>query len=99
MNSSGVGRPKRNTNSKRAAVSSFRRAGGRMPPAQQRRLDYLLHKGRTKGLHLSEQRELEAILEEIDRRSFWMLARRMLEPSTTAGAKRAGPAKRAAAGG
>lgn len=69
-----------NSRSKAVSKASGRSLAGRMPPDQQRRLNHLLDKGREVGLSRAEQAELERILDEVDRRSFWMLARKMLRP-------------------
>ena len=65
----------------------------RLPMARQRRLDELLQKGRDGSLTKKESAELEGMLEEVDRKSFWMLARALVEKrnadTTPAGRKRA----------
>ena len=49
--------------------------GPRLPAPRQRRLDQLLHKGQDGSLTKKESAELEGMLDEIDRNSFWVLAR------------------------
>jgi len=82
-----------------AQVTAPAGIAGRMPPNQQRRLNHLLEKGRDAGLNRAEQRELEQILDDVDRRSFWLLARRMLQRRSLPGAGRGAPHKRAVSGG
>lgn len=50
----------------------------RLPAARQQRLDQLLQKGQDGSLNKKESAELEAMLDEIDRKSFWMLARALV---------------------
>lgn len=60
------------------------RVGGsarKLPVRRQRRLNQLLDDVREKGLSRSEQMELEAMLDDVDRKSFWMLARVVLRQS------------------
>ena len=45
-----------------------------LPAARQRRLDFLLDKGRESSLSAKESAELETMLDEIDRKSFWKVA-------------------------
>jgi len=61
----------------------------RLPAARQRRLSHLIDKGRESRLSLKEEAELESMLDEIDRKSFWMLARVLVQ-------KRAGKRQTAA---
>ena len=88
-----------NSRSKAVSKASGRSLAGRMPPDQQRRLNHLLDKGREVGLSRAEQAELEGILDEVDRRSFWMLARKMLRRPAMPDSGRGGPKRRAFAGG
>jgi len=44
----------------------------------------LLHKGQSGLLTKKESAELEEMLEEIDRKSFWMLARALVEKRNAA---------------
>jgi len=64
-----------------------------MPRGQQRRLDALILKSKGDGLTDPEMRELEQLLDEVDRQSFWMLAKRFV-PRPVEAAKK--PARRAA---
>jgi hypothetical protein len=51
----------------------------RLPAARQRRLDRLLDKNREASLTSKESAELEAMLDDIDRKSFWKVARALVE--------------------
>jgi hypothetical protein len=63
----------------------------RLPKAQQRRLDKLIEKGTEAQLSASESAELEAMLEHVDRQTFWMLARLLARrPGAVAGTRRRG---------
>ena len=46
-----------------------------MPAERQKRLDQLLGKSQESSLTAKESAELEAMLDDIDRKSFWMVAR------------------------
>jgi len=61
-----------------AAIRSLAKSP-RLPAARQRRLDQLLDKGREASLSAKESAELEAMLDGIDRKSFWMVARALVE--------------------
>jgi hypothetical protein len=50
-----------------------------MPASRARRLYALIDKAKSGNVTASEKRELESMLEEVDRRSFWMLAERLIE--------------------
>ena len=50
-----------------------------MPARRQRRLDQLLEKNRKAMLTEKESAELEAILDEVDRKSFWKIARMLVQ--------------------
>jgi hypothetical protein len=41
-------------------------------------LDGLIDRSKSESLTTSEQRELEGLLEDVDRKSFWMLARQLV---------------------
>ena len=73
-------RPSR-TRSAAAATRSLTKSP-RLPAARQRRLDQLLHKGQDGALTRKESAELEGLLDEIDRKSFWMLARARIRGTT-----------------
>ena len=64
--------------------------GPRLPAPRQRRLDQLLHKGQDGSLTKKESAELEGMLDEIDRKSFWMLARALVEKRNSAAPRTAG---------
>lgn len=51
----------------------------RLPATRQRRLDQLLEKGQESSLSRKESAELEAMLDEIDRKSFWKVARALVQ--------------------
>ena len=51
----------------------------RLPPARQRRLHQLLDKSQEASLSAKESAELESMLDDIDRKSFWMVARALVE--------------------
>jgi len=55
----------------------------RMPAAEQRRLNALIDRSKTDGLTAKEQLELERLLDEVDRKSFWMLARKLVQSRAT----------------
>jgi hypothetical protein len=50
-----------------------------MPAARQRRLSLLMGKNQDSSLSAKESAELEAMLDEVDRKSFWMLARVLVQ--------------------
>lgn len=52
--------------------------GPKLSAARQRRLDELIDKNRDSSLSARESAELEAILDEIDRKSFWRVARALV---------------------
>jgi hypothetical protein len=54
-------------------------ASPRLPAGQQRRLSQLMEKSRESPLSTKENAELECMLEDIDRKSFWMLARALVQ--------------------
>jgi hypothetical protein len=54
----------------------------RLPVARQRRLSRLVEKSRESRLSTKENAELESMLDEIDRKSFWMLARVLVQKRT-----------------
>jgi len=58
--------------------------GPRLPRARQRRLDQLLQKGQDGSLTKKESAELESMLDDVDRKSFWMLARALVEKRNAA---------------
>ena len=53
-------------------------ASPRLPAVQQRRLSQLMDKSRETSLSAKENIELETMLDDIDRKSFWMLARALV---------------------
>ena len=57
-------------------------ASPRLPASRQRRLSQLMDKSRDSLLSPKESAELELMLEEIDRKSFWMLARVLIQKRT-----------------
>jgi hypothetical protein len=57
-------------------------ASPRLPASRQRRLSQLMDKSRDSLLSPKESAELESMLEEIDRKSFWMLARVLVQKRT-----------------
>jgi hypothetical protein len=62
----------------------------RLSAPRQRRLDQLLDKSQESSLSEKESAELEAMLDEVDRKSFWMVARALAK-------KRNAPVRRASA--
>lgn len=54
-------------------------ASPRLPAARQRRLSLLMEKSRESSLSARENAELESMLDHIDRKSFWMLARVLVQ--------------------
>jgi hypothetical protein len=71
-----------------AAASAALAKGSRLPATRQRRLDQLLAKGQESSLSRNEAAELEAMLDEIDRKSFWKVARALVEQRNTSAAGR-----------
>jgi hypothetical protein len=69
-------------------------ASPRLPAARQRRLDQLIDKSRESGLTSKESAELERMLEFVDRKSFWMLARALARQRSAGSVRRAGPRRR-----
>jgi hypothetical protein len=61
-------------------------AGPRLPATRHRRLLQLIKKSRESTLSVKEMAELESVLDDIDRKSFWMLARVLVQKR--AGGKR-----------
>ncbi|HSU65779.1 MAG TPA: hypothetical protein VLJ39_02805 [Tepidisphaeraceae bacterium] len=59
-----------------------------MPAARQRRLDQLLGKSQESSLSAKESAELETMLDDIDRKSFWMVARTLTEQRNASATKR-----------
>jgi hypothetical protein len=49
-------------------------ASPRLPIAKQRRLSFLMERSRETTLTAKETAELEIMLDDVDRKSFWMLA-------------------------
>ena len=75
-------RTPRSTRTASASASAARRAlanGPRLSPTRQKRLEALLDKSHNASLSPKESSELEAMLEEIDRKSFWKVARALVE--------------------
>jgi hypothetical protein len=62
------------TVSTQSASGSRTALGPRLSAARQRRLDALIDKSKEGTLAPKELRELESMLDSIDRQSFWMLA-------------------------
>ncbi|HWE92751.1 MAG TPA: hypothetical protein VG269_02150 [Tepidisphaeraceae bacterium] len=58
-----------------SAASEVLAKGPRLSAARQRRLDQLLDKNRESALSTDEATELESMLDEVDRKSFWKVAR------------------------
>jgi hypothetical protein len=69
-----------------AASAAFRSLAKspRLPAARQRRLDRLLDKSQEATLSAKESAELETMLDSIDRKSFWMVARSLVEKRNAA---------------
>jgi hypothetical protein len=74
-------------------------ASPRLPAARQKRLDRLIDKSRESSLTSKESAELERMLEFVDRKSFWMLARTVAQQRpAAAAARRTGTRRRQTAG-
>jgi len=69
----------------------------KMPPARQRRLDTLIDRAKTQGLTLKEEAELQEMLEDVDRKSFWLVARLIARQNGKPSATSRGPNRVAAA--
>ena len=67
-----------------ASINGSLRGAARMSVAMQRRLDALIDKTKRQPLTATEQNQLDKLLEEVDRKSFWMLARAVAENAGTA---------------
>lgn len=70
-------------------------ASPRMPAARQRRLDALIARAKNGELSVKEDTELQALLEDVDRKSFWLLAR-LIARQNRADTKPSSPARAAA---
>jgi hypothetical protein len=72
--------------SRRSADATIRAlaASPRLPAARQRRLSQLMKQSRESSLSARENAELESMLDEIDRKSFWMLARVLVKKRAAA---------------
>ncbi|HZL35626.1 MAG TPA: hypothetical protein VFC78_09980 [Tepidisphaeraceae bacterium] len=71
-----------NSSTARSSTDSAVRAlaaSPRLPASSQRRLSRLMDKSRESSLSKKERAELESMLEDIDRKSFWMLARVLVQ--------------------
>jgi hypothetical protein len=71
---------------KATAIGSLAKSP-RLPVSRQRRLNLLLEKNKDAPLSAKESAELEAMLDDIDRKSFWMVARALVEKRNASSAR------------
>jgi len=71
-------------------------ASPRMSAARQRKLDQLIARAKSGELTVKEEAELQGLLEDVDRKSFWLVAR-LIARQNRAGTPTSRPSRAAAA--